>query len=625
MKKILLFSLLGTTLLASCGKETSECNHLDENKDHICDLCRTLLSEHLDENKDHKCDYCSSVLSTHEDKDLDGVCDICGTQLVEPIEYAEWPLDKIQKLVKELTNSDIKIPQFNEADEIEIDSESMEKDGFFSIFCYTEDKQSEEKYKEIVTKNNWRFSNADLDDGYFYAVDPTLQVAIRFAYIDEFSNLEISVADASPDAHEHYDENKDHFCDECSVKISDCVDVLKDHKCDICGKVLSECSDLNNDHNCDYCEKIVSCCVDTNKDHYCDICGEKLSEHKDGDLNNICDYCGERLGYAEWPEKEIQDLVIEVSGSETKIPQYNFADRIEVNTDDLVTSYYFSIYCYTENEYSENEYKAILVRAGWEVENEKDEQGYYNAYDENYEVWLNFGYFEEFKDLEICVTYCTKTKWPGDYIAESIQIISPGSEVVIPEFEAYTTLATYYPLYNALAINAYGYAETIINDYKQILLDDSWNVSYNNDSQEWNAIKEDIELHFYVDDSKGEFNVDVFKYVAPVEGWPYEEIAKVVEEMGATGEVLPYTGENTGFKVDTEWYPPAIFIYCDKSQQAAGAAAYNQYLQDNGYIYAGEMYGDPLYAKPGTTLAMRALVMMDVLEIELFKLDEPAK
>ena len=389
--------------------------------------------------------------------------------------------------------------------------------------------------------------------------------------------------------------------------------------------------DENKDHLCDKCNMILSEHKDENKDHYCDYCEDQLNDCLDEDLDGKCDICGKDIElpykYAEWPEKEIQDEVIVVSGSSVKIPAYEKADDIEINTDDEVDNGYFSIYCYTENKKSENEYKEILLNAGWEVESEKDAQGYISAYDPNYEVWINFGYFDEYSDLEICVTLCYKTKWPAKDIADSVQLIAPGSTTVIPEFEAYTTIASYYEEFRALAINAFGYAETIENDYKQILIEASWSVSFNDDSKEWNAISpnKDIEIHFYVDDEKGNFNVDVFKYVAPVEGWPYEEIANVVEEMGATGEVPAFTGENTGFKVDTDWYPPAIFIYTDKSKQAAAAAEYNSYIQSLGFVYVGDMYGDPMYAKPGTTLAIRALVMMDVLEIEMFKLDEPAK
>ena len=59
-----------------CGKVIS--NHEDANKDHVCDHCGKVISNHEDANKDHVCDYCEKVISNHEDADKNHVCDICG-------------------------------------------------------------------------------------------------------------------------------------------------------------------------------------------------------------------------------------------------------------------------------------------------------------------------------------------------------------------------------------------------------------------------------------------------------------------------------------------------------------------------------------------------------------------
>lgn len=73
-----------------------------------------------------------------------------------------------------------------------------------------------------------------------------------------------------------------HICvhENCSVKTETISheDTNKDHKCDVCGDKLSDCADTNNDHKCDVCGDKLSDCVDTDKDHKCDICGNKLSD-----------------------------------------------------------------------------------------------------------------------------------------------------------------------------------------------------------------------------------------------------------------------------------------------------------------------------------------------------------
>ena len=59
-----------------CGKVIS--NHEDADKDHICDLCGKTISNHEDADKDHICDHCGKVISNHEDANKDHVCDLCG-------------------------------------------------------------------------------------------------------------------------------------------------------------------------------------------------------------------------------------------------------------------------------------------------------------------------------------------------------------------------------------------------------------------------------------------------------------------------------------------------------------------------------------------------------------------
>ena len=59
-----------------CGKVIS--NHEDADKDHVCDHCGKVISNHEDANKDHVCDYCGKTISNHEDADNNHICDLCG-------------------------------------------------------------------------------------------------------------------------------------------------------------------------------------------------------------------------------------------------------------------------------------------------------------------------------------------------------------------------------------------------------------------------------------------------------------------------------------------------------------------------------------------------------------------
>ena len=93
---------------------------------------------------------------------------------------------------------------------------------------------------------------------------------------------------------------------------------------------------------------------------------------------------------------------------------------------------------------------------------------------------------------------------------------------MIPSFEAESITANYYQDYNALAINAQGYADNIIETYKDTLTSKDWNVFFNDESDEYNAISsaKDIEIHFYIEEEKSIFNVDVFSSSSTLFGNP---------------------------------------------------------------------------------------------------------
>ena len=97
----------------------------------------------------------------------------------------------------------------------------------------------------------------------------------------------------------HYDFDKDHFCDKCSYRTSNCADENKDHFCEWCSERMTDCADEVQDHICDWCGETLSVCADENKDHFCEWCGERMTECADDNNNHFCDYCKERLSDCE--------------------------------------------------------------------------------------------------------------------------------------------------------------------------------------------------------------------------------------------------------------------------------------------------------------------------------------
>ncbi len=113
MKKRLLFLVLAIVLVLTLGSCEFILNILpdhhhavcvDENKDHVCDVCGVNVGVHeavagthvcdycgadvtdcADGNKDHKCDVCGETVSTCTDSNKDHKCDICGLDISEHV------------------------------------------------------------------------------------------------------------------------------------------------------------------------------------------------------------------------------------------------------------------------------------------------------------------------------------------------------------------------------------------------------------------------------------------------------------------------------------------------------------------------------------------------------------
>lgn len=132
-KKILTLILPAVAMItAACG-ETKPCDHKDDNKDHLCDLCGEKISDHIDENpKDHKCDICEQSMGEHADKNNDHNCDYCGEKMSEhTAPNAEGKCDICGEVI---ANPVVNSVQFSES------SVSIEKGKFYKLFVIVDAK-----------------------------------------------------------------------------------------------------------------------------------------------------------------------------------------------------------------------------------------------------------------------------------------------------------------------------------------------------------------------------------------------------------------------------------------------------------------------------------------------------
>ena len=232
-----------------CGDRISKCVNNDED-DHNCDICGKTVSECADNNNDHNCDVCNTPLSRCLDKDRNHKCDVCGDKMSEckdtdPIDHkCDWCGETV-----------------SECEDADSDHE-CDICGLSISDCADENKNHKcdicgDKMSECE----------DADKNHF----------CDWCGIQNSQCMDI---------------NSDHNCDWCGEKISECVDNNNDHKCDICNETLSTCADNNKDHKCDVCNKELSTCADGNNDHNCDVCGKTLTQCADGDKDHDCDWCG---------------------------------------------------------------------------------------------------------------------------------------------------------------------------------------------------------------------------------------------------------------------------------------------------------------------------------------------
>ena len=325
--------------------------------------------------------------------------------------------------------------------------------------------------------------------------------------------------------------------------------------------------------------------------------------------------------YATWPTEQIQALCRYLSPKCTEIiPSYDWASEIEINTDYLEDELYFGIYCYVDSRESEQIYINKLKENNWKTSDQKIES-FFEAYSPDGTIWLNFMYDKNYKDLEIYVSEAPIVNWPEELINKNLNSLTGGTKTTIPSFSAELYVVNYYPDYQVIAINGYGVDDNITEIYKNKIEPLGWTVSEGSNDDEYDAISplKDIEITFYYDEPRNEFNIDVQKKKEESTLWPKDAIAALVESKGLTGEVMEYKGAYSNVELDDIYYPPAIIVYVERGKQRSSAEEYNKMLLDNGYVVIGQMYGEDIYNLPGNTLAYHATYLTgNCFTIELF-------
>ena len=174
----------------------------------------------------------------------------------------------------------------------------------------------------------------------------------------------------------HFDNDKNHYCDSCGEKLSEHDDKNKDHLCDLCSEKLSEHLDSNKDHICDYCEQKLTDHADENKDHFCDYCEQKISEHIDQDKNYICDICGEDLTPIDVKAKQVfNNLVSSIKTNHN----YRLEISSEVEGWEEIDNYYDSFINYNNLAIESKDFEYGLDGVGKIYQKDQGFVSYYRS------------------------------------------------------------------------------------------------------------------------------------------------------------------------------------------------------------------------------------------------------
>lgn len=270
----------------------------------------------------------------------------------------------------------------------------------------------------------------------------------------------------------------------------------------------------------------------------------------------------------EWPAEDIAEQVDLYSpDTETVVPEFE-ANYYEVAWD-ISGESETSLYCYTHDSSSEDDYYDTLEAAGWTMAEDYDDYGYLNAVSPDGTINVQFGYDPDYEDLDIYISSAIEPEaWPADDIQDAVDAITGGSGTTLPVFEEcyMAQLVTDYFGYDLLdlfgyyVIYAYTDDEDAEFDYAFECYMEGWLVAENTQTSDGGYLalspNEDLFIQFFYDADYGDLDIYLMPYeAAPTyTEWPAEEIAEyvdmlvedtltVIPEFDAAEYELSYQGE----------------------------------------------------------------------------------
>lgn len=332
-----------------------------------------------------------------------------------------------------------------------------------------------------------------------------------------------------------------------------------------------------------------------------DETNECYTAHKDDlaiDVYEYPTYMG--LGFytyvapaAEWPADLVAALLD--GKTEVEIPE---AEGTSFVVEPLTGFYFGSI---TISGGDMDAYLSSLESAGFSVVWDTKYQCYVAAKDN---LLMDIGANPKVEG-EFQMLLYLKAAFPTADVAAAVEALVPGSETVIPEFEAeeYQLQDVRYYI-GAFILYAVG-DSSLLNEYVGILDEAGWAVGELEEGV-YGAVSpaEDIMLQIDYNSSKGYLEVYIMTYTKPSSEWPTDDVAALVESIEADGTVPAADGLSFTCYEAQGYYPPQINVGVEEGTSEAAIAAYIADLKDAGFFLVMSSYGYDYYAEEGKTLAL---------------------
>ena len=121
------------TICDKCGESIVCETHTDEDGDKVCDVCGAAVTpaceKHVDGNNDFVCDTCAAKLCDHKDENADNVCDACELAIVAiDVQLPPEKEDRVNMVVKPIPNdvtldtyfyTDLNLPVYGSAEKLD--------------------------------------------------------------------------------------------------------------------------------------------------------------------------------------------------------------------------------------------------------------------------------------------------------------------------------------------------------------------------------------------------------------------------------------------------------------------------------------------------------------------------